>query len=271
MNPSTGTGTGTGTGTSTSTSTSTSTQWKETAGIADGFDAYDDLPERLIGYPAVFGAVGIGSPGVRTVLDYGCGPGKVAARIVAASEAVRVVAADIAPRMLDIARSRRAHPRVNYQQIDSGKLLSLADHSVDAALSCYVFINVGELAVLREIATEIHRVLRPGARYAVLDTNPATTGVRFSTFRSGEPGRTYRAGERRQVLLDQPGGAPPLELVDHHWPRETYLDVLGEAGFTDLRVEEPVLADPSRLPTPAGDTPAEATQPPFLIVTGAKQ
>ncbi|MFF4321331.1 class I SAM-dependent methyltransferase [Streptomyces sp. NPDC001568] len=245
----------------------TSTHWQSTPSIADGFDAYDDLPERLIGYPTVFRALGIGTPAVRTVLDYGCGPGKVATRVTEACEA-QVVAADISPRMLEIAQALRPHPRIDYRQIDSGKLTFLSDDSIDAAMSCYVFINVGEIPVLHEIAAEVHRVLRSGARYAVLDTNPATTGVRFSTFRSGEPGRTYAPGERRQVLLDRPGGLEPLELIDHHWPRQTYLDVLTEAGFTDLTVEEPLLTDPSALP---GWNPAEATRPPFHIVTGVKQ
>lgn len=245
----------------------TSTHWQSTPSIADGFDAYDDLPERVIGYPAVFHALGIGSPAVRTVLDYGCGPGKVATRVTEVCDA-QVVAADISPRMLEIAQALRPHPRIDYRQIDSGKLTFLADDSIDAAMSCYVFINVGEVPVLHEIAAEVHRVLRPGARYAVLDTNPATTGVCFSTFRSGEPGRSYAPGERRQVLLDQPGGGEPLELIDHHWPRQTYLDVLAEAGFTDLTVDEPLLTDPSALP---GPNPAEANRPPFLIVTGVKQ
>lgn len=248
--------------------TTSSTHWQKTASVADGFDAYDDLPERLIGYPAVFRALGIGSTAVRTVLDYGCGPGKVATRITEASGDAQVIAADISPRMLEIARTLRPHPRIDYRQIDSGKLAFLADDSVDAAMSCYVFINIGEVPLLEEIAAEVHRVLRPGARYAVLDTNPDTTGVRFSTFRSGEPGRTYAPGERRRVLLDQPGGGEPLELVDHHWPRRTYLDVLAGAGFTGLAVEEPLLTDPSVLP---GPDPAEAARPPFLIVTGVKQ
>lgn len=246
----------------------TSTHWHKTASVADGFDAYDDLPERLIGYPAVFRALGIGTPAVRTVLDYGCGPGKVATRITEADELAQVAAADISPRMLEIARASRPHPRIGYQQIDSGKLSFLADHSIDAAMSCYVFINIGELPLLHEIAAEVHRVLRPGGRYAVLDTNPDTTGIRFSTFRSGQPGRTYAPGERRQVLLDQPNGGDPLELIDHHWPRQSYLDVLTDAGFTDLSVEEPLLTDPTALP---GSAPAETVHPPFLIVTGVKQ
>ncbi|GAA2827402.1 class I SAM-dependent methyltransferase [Crossiella cryophila] len=242
------------------------TQWKDTVDVADGFDAYDDLPERLIGYPAVFAALGIGDPSVRTVLDYGCGPGKVANRVVGAS-AAHVVAADISAAMLDIARTRRAHPRIQYHQIDSGGLPFLADDSVDAAMSCYVFINVGEQAQIKAIVAEVHRVLRPGGRYAILDTNPDTTGIRFSTFRSGEPGRVYAHGERRQVLLHQPGGGV-LELIDHHWPRQTYLDVLAEAGFREITVAQPLL-DPAAA-AQAETPPAEATRPPFLIVSGVK-
>lgn len=255
------------------------TQWKETQDVADGFDAYDDVPERLIGYPAVFDTLGLGTPAVRTVLDYGCGPGKVAARVVEAYD-TEVVAADVSPHMLDIARLRRPHPRIAYHRIDSGQLPFLGDAALDAAMSCYVFINVGDIAELHAIAAEVHRVLRPGARYAVLDTNPDTTGVRFSTFQSGRPGHAYSTGEQRQVLLHRPDGGV-LELIDHHWPRQTYLDVLGKAGFRDLTVHEPLLRAGAAFPVDAPDTPdlsdapdaeppAEATRPPFLIVTGVK-
>lgn len=34
-----------------------------------------------------------------------------------------------------------------------------------------------------------------------------------------------------------------LELSDYFWSASTYREVLAEVGFTDLRVESPVLAD----------------------------
>lgn len=58
-----------------------STRW-DTPEVAGGFDAYDDLTERTLGYPAVFRALRLGDPDVRAVLDFGCGPGKVAERVV---------------------------------------------------------------------------------------------------------------------------------------------------------------------------------------------
>ncbi|MGW0997785.1 class I SAM-dependent methyltransferase [Streptomyces sp. NPDC002520] len=249
------------------------TDWYDSATVADGFDAYDDLPERILGYPQVFARLGLGDPDVTRVLDYGCGPGKVALRMADEYGDLEVTAADISAPMLRIARARRPHPRIHYHLLTEARLPLPAD-SMDAALSAYVFINIPDLDTIRAITTEVHRVLRPGARYTILDTNPDTTGVPFTTFRSGDPGRHYLTGEHRRVLLHQPGGNV-LELIDHHWPRQTYADVLTDAGFAAITFTEPLLddvADPGTVRGTLLDTPepAEATTPPFLIVTGVK-
>lgn len=250
------------------------TDWKDTQAVADGFESYDDLPERVIGYPTVFRELGLAGGRVRTVLDYGCGPGKVALRAVRRYD-VAVVGVDISPHMLELAGRLRGHPRITYRPVGEGQRLPfLTDGAVDAALSCYVFINIGDLDVIRAIAAEVYRVLSPGGRYTVLDTHPETTGIRFSTFVSGEPGRVYAPGERRRVVLHQPTGQT-LTLTDHHWPRHTYAEVLTDAGFTSVTFAEPRLGDvPDRTEVPGSalDTarPAEAVDPPFLIVTGVK-
>ncbi|MEU9480458.1 class I SAM-dependent methyltransferase [Streptomyces sp. NPDC048191] len=245
------------------------TNWKDTPDVASGFEAYDDLPERVVGYPTVFAELGLGTPEVRTVLDYGCGPGKVARRVVEAFDDVHVVGADISPGMLDIARAQRSHSRITYRQVESGRLAFLASDSFDAAMSCYVFINIGDRDAIRAIAAEVHRVLRPGARYTVLDTNPTTTGVQFSKFRNGDPGKAYTTGELRRVLLDIPAGGT-LELIDHHWPQQVYLDALTEAGFSEVWAKDPLLGDVEPDPALHPELAAERVHPPFLIVTGVK-
>ncbi|MCE6998247.1 class I SAM-dependent methyltransferase [Saccharothrix sp. S26] len=250
------------------------TDWQAGGVVATGFDEYDDLPERVLGYPTVFSALRLGDTDVRTVLDYGCGPGKISLR-VAEKHPVQVEAVDISPGMLEIARTRRAHPRIRYHLLTGPRLDFLADDSVDAAMCCYVLLNIGDLERIRAIVAEVHRVLRPGGRFAVLDTNPDTTGTRFSTFISGEPGVRYEAGQQRRVLLHLPGGGV-LELLDHHWPRQTYVDLLTECGFRDVTTAAPLLGD---VPDTEGlvpgslldvDQPAEATRPPFLITSGEK-
>lgn len=248
------------------------TDWANDPAVAGGFDDYDDLPERTIGYPAVFSRLALGSANDGIVLDYGCGPGKVALRM-AETYGVSVIGVDISAHMLGIARRRRSHPRIRYELIHDARINTLQDSSVDAAISCYVFINIADRRRLLEIATEVHRVLRPGGRYVLLDTNPNTTGIPFTTFMSGEPGRSYRAGERRRVLLALPAGGE-LELADYHWPESVYREVLTAAGFSEVRASAPVLADAERLglEIPAALTGGpEATSPPFLVVEGEKE
>jgi len=245
------------------------TKW-ETPEVAGGFDFYDDLTERTIGYPFVFQALRLGDPDVRAVLDYGCGPGKVAQRVVS-GYGTKVVAVDGSPAMLEIATRKRADPRIDYRLVKDAKLPFLVNDSIDTAMSCYVFINIASLDVISSIVREVYRVLRPGGRYAILDTNPDTTGVEFTTFRSGDPDRRYEPGEQRRVLLRQPDGGD-MTLLDYHWPKEVYHQILTDAGFGTVTMHEPLLAE-----APEADDSSqgrrwtkEKVQPPFLIVVGEK-
>jgi ubiquinone/menaquinone biosynthesis C-methylase UbiE len=246
------------------------TRW-DAQEVAAGFDEYDDLPERVIGYPCVYRVLHLGDPDVGDVLDYGCGPGKVALRVAHRYRA-RVTAVDTSPAMIVRAIRKRSDPLISYHLIADAKLPFLPDESVDAAMSCYVFINIASLDQVRSIVAAIYRVLRPGGCYAILDTNPDTTGVQFSTFRSGDPGRVYSEGEQRRVLLTR-SGSEQLELLDYHWPRETYRDILWTAGFREIAMYQPTLTN---APDSAENIPgadrlvAEMKYAPFLIVAGEK-
>jgi arsenite methyltransferase len=109
-------------------------------------------------------------PGDR-VVDIGCGPGFLAQEI---AETVRragfVLGVDPSPSMLDIAARRERGSEAAAVELRKGDALSLPaeDSSFDAAVSTQVYEYVADIA---GALAEVRRVLRPGGRLLVLDTD----------------------------------------------------------------------------------------------------
>lgn len=243
------------------------------AATAAGFVEVDDRLGWVFGYPFALRALGVGAPEPpRTLLDYGCGPGRVAHRI-ARDYGLQVCAVDPSADMLAIASQRYDHPRVGYRQLLDDRLDFLPDGSMDAAMACFVFLVLPAREHVQAIATEVWRVLRPGGRFVILDPHSDNVGVQFSGFRSGEPGVTYQDGDPRTAHLLLADGEW-LELSDYFWSARTYQEILAEAGFTDLRTEAPLLADADGLADPADlaawDYDAERRNAPLMLIHGCR-
>lgn len=107
-------------------------------------------------------------PGER-VLDVGSGPGFLAAAIAEATGSSGVVSGiDISEPLLAAARKHCAHLAwVEFQQADATRL-PFPDHAFDAAISTQVLEYVRDVDAA---LVEIHRVLRPGGRAVIVDTD----------------------------------------------------------------------------------------------------
>jgi arsenite methyltransferase len=114
-------------------------------------------------------AIGLGA-GER-VADIGCGPGYLATEMAAeVGSDGHVDALDGSESMLAIARARERLPgaaSIDFHLADASAL-SLADRSVDVAVSTQVYEYVDDVSAA---LIEAHRVLRPGGRLFVLDTD----------------------------------------------------------------------------------------------------
>lgn len=188
-----------------------------------------------------------------TVLDVGCGSGEIATWLAHQFE-VDVLGVDTSSAMLAQAETA---DRVSYRQVPRGRL-PLDDGSVDAAFAAFVYVCEPDPDVLTGLTREVHRVVRPGGRFVVLDSNPDTTGVDFPGLRQGDPGVRYRAGDPLPVSLRRADGGW-MQIQDVYWPTSTYLDLFSAAGFTGITAHRP--PDTST----AGETAA-----PFLLVTGTR-
>ena len=153
---------------------------------------------------AAFEAVREAAP--RDVLEVGCGWGESAARI-ASELGARVVAVDLSPRMVELARARGLDARLG-----DVRRLELADASFDVAVANWMLYHVPDLdAALAELA----RVLRPGGRlvaatngidhlgelWALVRRDRRAEPVRFLAETAEEPLRRHFATVRRQDVV----------------------------------------------------------------------
>jgi ubiquinone/menaquinone biosynthesis C-methylase UbiE len=125
--------------------------------IADKWDGWDDLV--LLAKRMAAGLDHFGCRPHETVVDIGCGTGNLTSAILAALGGTgKVVAVDISPRMIEVARAKVRDPRVTWH-VGSAESLPIGAASADRIVCFSVWPHlVDHQATLAEFA----RVLRPG-------------------------------------------------------------------------------------------------------------
>jgi SAM-dependent methyltransferase len=133
------------------------------------FDAFPDLFDRFTriwdGISSSFDEWVLENLPVRAAraVDLGCGAGRHS--VLLADRVERVLAVDVADRMLDIARTERTRPNVDYQH--RGVLdVSVAEGPFDVVLSVHALHHVGDPGV---VLPHVRSLLAPGGRLVVAD------------------------------------------------------------------------------------------------------
>ncbi len=156
-------------------------------------------------------------PGER-ILDVGVGPGLLAHDLAClVGTTGRVVGLDLSPAMVEVAATRLAELPQAEARLGEATALDLPDASFDATVSTQVLEYVADVPLA---LAELHRVLRPGGRVLILDTD-----WRSIVWHSDDPARMDRA------LACWDG-----HLADPHLPARLG-PMLREAGFEARRTE----------------------------------
>ncbi len=139
----------------------------EVMDTADEAVAYDAMDHAQVNRAFVERLVALGARG--RMLDVGTGPGHIPLLVVDRLADCTVVAVDLSPAMLEMARQRMAsspHQRRVELRLADAKALDLDDGSFDAVFSNTILHHFGDP---RPFLREAARVLRPGGVLLIRD------------------------------------------------------------------------------------------------------
>lgn len=200
----------------------------------------------------------------KRVLDLGCGYGWHCL-YAAQNGAEYVLGTDISAKMLETAREKNSHERIEYRRC-AMEDLELPDHSFDVVLSSLAFHYVKEF---QPVVKKISRVLSPGGFFVFSAEHPVFTAYGTQDWYYDEQGEIlhfpvdnyYFEGKRDAVFLGEP-------VTKYHRTLTTYLNTLLENGFELLNIIEPQPPDDMlHIPGMAD----EMRRPMMLIVKAVKR
>jgi len=195
-------------------------------------DRLDGLPPRIAGEDVLREVL---PPTPASVLDLGCGDGRLAALVLEARSTVRqVLAVDRSATMLERARERfQAEPRVTVGQWDLAEpIVSLG--SFDVIVSGFAIHHL-ESGRKRDLFSEVAQQLRPGGLFANLEVVASATPELHAEFLAAI-GRTADDPEDRLVDVETQAGwmrEAGLEQVDCLWRWRGFALLVGRSTVTE--------------------------------------
>lgn len=167
----------------------------------------------------------------KRVLDGGCGPGIYAEELL--ERGAEVVAADVTPAMVEIARKRVGN-RAEFHVADFAKPLTFAEDASFDLVVCPLMLDYIE--DWDPVFLEFSRVLRSGGHLLYSHAHPMSDYKLVQA--KHNPEARYR--DRERFSSDWGGfGNPRPTVVTYRRPLEQVLNPLGQAGFILERVLEP--------------------------------
>lgn len=144
-------------------------------------------------------------PSHATVLDLGCGTGRLLDRLATQFSSMKGIGCDFSKEMLHRARAQNSHrPRLIYVQ-GNAESLPFAENQFDAVFNTISFLHYPQP---ERVIAEISRVLKQDGRYYLVDA--IVNNLDYFPFSPG--GIRFYTKQQREAL----GRAVGLNCIAHH-------------------------------------------------------
>ena len=202
--------------------------WDKIAGEYTKVDVTSDI---RLGYNIVFDILkDIVKSNV--VLDYGCGFGRFARRVVRLGPK-KIFAVDTSSSAIDAARDYKTE-KVEYRAIESGDFDFIPDGGVDVAVITFVLCTIKDKKKIKRILKKVNRKLRKNGVIVVLEPNPGGPGYKFLGIKREKPKRLV-SGTPLEVQIT----GMKSHFYDYWRSHEDYKEFFKDAGFKIERILEP--------------------------------
>jgi tRNA (cmo5U34)-methyltransferase len=209
--------------------------WDDPGQVDWYLDRLDGLPPRIAGEDMLREVL---PPSPESVLDLGCGDGRLAALVLEARSTVKqVLAVDRSPAMLERARERfRTEPRVTVRQWDLAAPIGPLG-TFDVIVSGFAIHHL-ESGRKRDLFSEVAQQLRPDGLFANLEVVASATPELHAEFLAAI-GRTADDPEDRLVDVETQAEwmrQAGLEQVDCLWRWRGFALLVGRSAARELGV-----------------------------------
>jgi len=202
--------------------------------IAEEYTEVDVTSDIRLGYNIVFDMLkDIVKSNV--VLDYGCGFGRFARRMVRL-DPKKIFAVDTSSSAIVAARGYKTD-KVEYRAIESGGFDFIPDGAIDVAVVTFVLCTIKDK---KEILKKINKKLRKDGKIIILEPNPGGPGYKFLGIQRKKPKRLV-SGTPLEVQIT----GMKSHFHDYWRSHEDYKEFFKDAGFKIEKILEPKGEDKS--------------------------
>ena len=206
-------------------------------------NTYVELPDVSnieVNYQAIFSHIEDCSG--KTILDYGCGEGRLSNSLE--KMGAKVVGVDISLPIIELAKKKSGQLRtkVSFFHMNENNLDFINSGFFDIAISNLVFMMYENKQHIIESMKVINRVLKRNGRFIFVITHPCFIERGGHDYRNVFPEEgfiyTKESYPYKFILQDSNGNEIDNNYHDYHYMLSTYLKIMIQAGFSLSDIDE---------------------------------